>query len=133
MSKEGVCGLNSKIYSNVNLSMEPFEKITNDMTDKINEIDNLYFTDHKVRYLPIVIFKKNQYMYKTKENIINGEYSLISCKTRNNSCNVYDNETTGNNRKRCTVNYINNKNKTISGNILCSDLALSFSDSGYSN
>lgn len=131
MSKEGVRGLNSKIYSNVNLSMEPFEKITNGM------IDNLYFTDNKVSYLIIVIFQnKNQYeykLYKTKENLINGEYSLISCKTGNNSCNVCDNGTTDNNGKRCTVNHINNKNKTTSGNILCSGLALSFSDSGYSN
>jgi len=97
MAKDGRCGLGLKFKNKTTVTGEEGDTVIKNIINASNKINISYFLNGKVKYLPIMIFQnKEEYayqLYKSKEDLENGQYKIISCKNDSSDCDVYDNNT----------------------------------------
>ncbi|MEB2416471.1 hypothetical protein [Citrobacter sp. R-1.5.2] len=97
VSKEGLCGIDKKIDNKSSVSGSEGDDFVNKIIDSNNKLKTSYFISDKVKYLPIILFQnKNQYvykLYKSKSDLENGKYEIISCENSSGVCDLYGGDT----------------------------------------
>lgn len=96
-SKDGRCGLAMKFPNGASLTGMEGDVVANEIIEKNNKINTSYLINGKVKYLPIIIFQNNERyvykLYKSKDDLLNGRFNIVSCKNNENNCEFYDKNT----------------------------------------
>lgn len=97
VSKEGLCGIDKEIDNKSSVSGSEGDDFVNKIIDRNNKLKTSYFISDKVKYLPIILFQnENQYvykLYKSKSDLENGKYEIISCENSSSVCDLYGGDT----------------------------------------
>jgi hypothetical protein len=92
-SKEGICGLNFSLLKDYKIFVESIIESTFKNIDMVN---TSYFLSGKTDYLPILLFRNNNYyvykLYTSKENMLDDKYHILSIDDKN-QCLSYRNKT----------------------------------------
>ncbi|WP_455854002.1 hypothetical protein [Pantoea endophytica] len=97
VGNRAICGLEKEIKKESNEIESSNDLITGNIIQESNSVDPHYLIDGVTHYLPIIIYRNNSVyvyqLYKSKQDLLNGESSIVSCDTIAKMCQEYSGDT----------------------------------------
>lgn len=97
IGNRAMCGLDKKIKKDSSEIESSNDALVEKMIQNSNDIAPQYLLEGVTHYLPIIIYRSNNvYVYqlfKSKQDLLNGESSIVSCDTAEKICQEYSGNT----------------------------------------